>query len=68
MANPYRTPPPKDPPARSTSPAKIRTATFAFGFICVLAGAVLSGADRARCALLATLGGTALLATRPRTL
>lgn len=67
MLNPYRTRP-KDPLARSTDHARIRTATLAFGFICVLFGVVLSGAERARCALLATLGGTVLLATRPRTL
>lgn len=66
MANPYRTRPPKDVPTRPTDHARLRSATFAFGFFCVVIGAVLSGADRARCAFLATMGGVALLVTRPR--
>jgi hypothetical protein len=66
VANPYRTRPPRDLPARTTDHARLRSATFAFGFLCVVLGAVISGADRARCAFLATVGGVALLVTRPR--
>ncbi|MCC6555073.1 MAG: hypothetical protein IT372_19060 [Polyangiaceae bacterium] len=67
MASPYRIRP-KSPPPRTVDRGRLRTETFAFGFLCVIFGAVLSGADRARCAFLATLGGVALLVTRPRTL
>ena len=67
MVSPYRIPPKRRPP-RPVDRGRLRTATFAFGFLCVIFGAVLTGADRARCAFLATLGGVALLCTRPRTL
>lgn len=65
MAHPYRTRPP-EPPSRSTDPARLRLATFVFGFLCVVAAAALSGVDRARCALLGTIGGAAALLVRPR--
>jgi len=65
VAHPYRTRP-HEPPPRSSDPARIRLATFVFGFLCVVAAAALSGVDRAKCALFGTFGGAAALLVRPR--
>jgi hypothetical protein len=66
VSNPYRVRP-KDPPARSTDPARLRLTTFVFGFVCVVLGVAVSGKDRARCMVLGALGGAAALLARPRT-
>ena len=65
VTHPYRTPPPR-PPHRAIDPARLQLWTFAFGFVCVVAAAAVSGVDRAKCALLGTLGGVAALMSRPR--
>jgi hypothetical protein len=65
VANPYRTRP-KEPPARLTNPLPLRMTTLAFGFLCVVLGAAISGKDRTKCAFLGTLAGTALLLARQR--
>lgn len=63
MTHPYRTKP-KEPQGRSSDPARIHVATFAFGFVCVLLGAAASGADRAKCAFLGTVAGAVLILRR----
>ena len=65
VTHPYRTPPDERPPPPQTDVAKLRVATFAFGFLCVVAGAALSGMDRAKCALLGPVGGVVAMLSRP---
>ncbi|XYI00107.1 hypothetical protein ACMHYB_10310 [Sorangium sp. So ce1128] len=63
MASPYRTRPPS-PPARPTDERRLGAATLAFGLICGVMGLSLAEEGRAECALLAGLGGFALLLQR----
>ena len=65
VSHPYRTPP-RESLARQTDRNRLRVATFAFGFLCVIAGAAFSGVDRAKCALLGTLGGVVAMISRPQ--
>ncbi|EYF04972.1 hypothetical protein [Chondromyces apiculatus] len=64
MTHPYRTPPDERPPPPQTDVARLRSVTFAFGFLCMVAGAALSGVDRAKYVLLGTVGGVVLLLSR----
>ncbi len=61
--NPYRTTSHEPPPPRP-DPAKLRLATVSFGLVCAVMAGVFAGASRAKVALLTTLGGAALIATR----
>ncbi|WP_104978056.1 hypothetical protein [Sorangium cellulosum] len=63
MASPYRTSPPS-PPGRRPDDARIGVATLGFGLVCAVMGCSLAGETRAECALLAGLGGSALLLQR----
>jgi hypothetical protein len=62
MANPYRTPHPKDPPPRS-SQSRLLTASVAFGCACVVAGCALARSD-GRLALASAFVGGALVLRR----
>ncbi|WP_437735518.1 hypothetical protein [Sorangium sp. So ce1335] len=63
MASPYRTRPPS-PPARPTDERRLGAATLVFGLLCGVMGLSLADERRAECALLAGLGGFALLLQR----
>jgi hypothetical protein len=62
--NPYRTKSCEPPPPPRPDPAKLRIATVSFGIACAVLAGVFAGASRAKIALLTTLGGAALIATR----
>lgn len=65
MAHPYRTPPPRNGPTRS-SPERLLTASVAFGCVCVLAGCALARRDSWPFAMGAASVGAVLIARRPR--
>ncbi|WP_437782479.1 hypothetical protein WMF18_06145 [Sorangium sp. So ce315] len=63
MASPYRTRP-SSPPARPTDERRLGAATLVFGLLCGVTGISLAEEGRAECALLAGVGGFALLLQR----
>lgn len=63
MANPYRTPHPKEPPPRSPA-GRLLTASVAFGCVCVVAGCALARSD-SRLAVASALLGGVMITRRP---
>jgi hypothetical protein len=63
VADPYRRRLPSDPPAPKGR--GIELGTVLFGLSCAVLAVALAGKDGLKCALSATLAGTALILLRP---
>lgn len=65
MANPYRTPAPREPTPRSRED-KLLTGSVAFCCVCVIAGWALAKLDSLPGVILSAAAGAAIIARGPR--